>query len=361
MLSKKVMVFVVIIVLAITTSAFGDEVRGSATVGYKWSLNDKVKNEALEKAKLDAWGKYTSKFPRARMSIYQTRLKSQFLNNLDQFMSYQIEGERNDKKNDRYSVAIRAKINDVAVDDLFTRNSAAGSANDSQLSDFGSLFIARVQVQQKNYKKRVVDVTRSESSSVVEQTTGISNAGDVDAVNTKDMTVKESGGSVTQKRAETVYEVSEDYNTSLADVVSERLEDAGYSPLEYEDLTDCGAPFLEDVYEEFRSNAKMGSRMVKSIRNAAIDCGWSYFGMGEVTLSGHRVDPATGLKAVDANVSYKVWRIEDGRSRRVASVRNKTFTAMHTNEVAAEQEAVIKAADYALKTVIAKLQAKEVR
>ncbi len=343
------------------TSAFATEVRGTGSVNYK-KFNEKIKTEALDLAKLDAWQKYTASFPRARMTTYQTTLKSQFLKDVDQYLSnIRVEGEKRDKKADRYSIAIRADINDNAVDELFTRNSSMGSMDYNDASDFGSLFIARVQAMQKNFDAKRVDISKSEASSIVEESTGSSDSGSIDAVNTKNMSVKQSGGSTTQKRAETNYVVSEDYNTSLADVVSERLEDAGYAPMEYDDLTDCGAPYLDEVYGKFKSNASMSSRMKKQIRNSAIECGWSYFGMGTVTLSGNRTDGATGLRAVDANVSYTVWKIADGRSRKVASVRNKTFTAMHTNEVAAEQEAVIKAADYAMNTVIAKLQAKEVR
>lgn len=343
-----------------TSSSFATEVRGSGYVDYK-KFNGKTKVEALDLAKLDAWEKYTASFPRARMSIYQKTLKPQFLKEIDQyFANIRVEGDKNDKKMDRYSVAIRAEINDIAVDEMFTRNSSMGNMDYSDASDFGSLFVARVQVSQQNFDAHRVDISKSEASSVIEETTGSSNLGNVDAVNTKEMTVRESGGSTTQKRAKTQYEVNEEYNTSLADVVSERLEDAGYSPIEYEDLTDCGAPYLDEVYGEFKSNASMNSRMEKGIRNSAVECGWSFFGMGQVTLSGHRTDSATGLQAVDANVSYKVWSIVDGRSKRVASVRNKTFTAMHTNQIAAEQEAVIKAADYAMNTVIAKLQDKEV-
>ncbi|PLY02720.1 MAG: hypothetical protein C0624_07835 [Desulfuromonas sp.] len=358
MRTKSILLLVLVVSFFATTS-FAAEVRGTGFVDYKW-FNDEVKEEALQKAKLDAWEQFTKKFPRARMSTYQKLLKTQFLNNLDDYMSFRIEGEKRDKKKDRYFVAIRAEINDMAVDEVFTRNSAMGSTDYMDASDFGSLFLARVQTSQKNYDARRVDVTRSESSSVIEETTGSSDSGSVDAVNTKDMNVKESGGSTTRKRAQTNYEINEDYNYSLADVVSERLGDAGYAPLEYDELTDCGAPFIEEVYEEFKGNAKMNSRMIKTIRNSAIDCGWSYFGMGEVTLTGHRVDDSSGLRAVDSNVSYNVWRISDGRARKVASVRNTTFTAMHENEIAAEQEAVIKAADFALNTVIAKLQEKEV-
>lgn len=356
-----------LVLLFLTFTALGSvaleakEVRGVGSVKYSW-FNDEVKQEAIEKAKEDAWKNYISSFNSAQMAMYQSHLKSQFDAELPSLISnVRVEAEKNDKAQDLFNVAIRAEINDALVAEIFRRNSAAANQDYREAQDFGSLFLAKVVASQKRFDERRTDVEKTKTQSTVEEDFASDNSTSVDGVSTNDMTVRESGGSTVSRRAESEYEVNEDYNDSLADIVFEKLEDAGYFPLEYVELTDCGAPFIEDVYGEFRSNAAMSSRMEKSIRDAAIDCGWSYIGIGSVTLSGHRNDAATGLRAVDANVSYSVWSIEDGRTRRVASVRNKTHTAMHQSELAAEQEAVIKAAEYALDNVVAKLQQRSVR
>lgn len=343
------------------TATLSKEVRGVGTVEYSW-FNDEVKQQAIEKAKQDAWRNYTSSFTSAQMAMYQSQLKSQFEDELPNLISnVRIEAEKNDKSQDLFNIAIRAEINEALVAEIFRRNAAAANQDYRESTDFGSLFLAKVVASQKRFDDRRTEVERTKTNSTVEEEFASDGNSSVDNVSTSDMTVRESGGSTVSRRAESEYEVNEDYNDALADVVYEKLEDAGYFPLEYVELTDCGAPFIEDVYGEFRSNADMSSRMEKAIRDAAVDCGWSYIGIGSVTLSGHRNDSATGLRAVDANVSYAVWSIEDGRARRVASVRNKTHTAMHQSELAAEQEAVIKAGEYALNTVIAKLQQRNVR
>ncbi|KFZ30642.1 hypothetical protein IDSA_08910 [Pseudidiomarina salinarum] len=355
----KKLLFIILLTL-VPFALIAKEVRGVGAVEYSW-FSDDVKAEAIEKAKQDAWRSYTSNFTAAQMTMYQSELKSQFEAELQNLLSnVQVEGEKNDKSADLYTVAIRAKINEALVQELFRRNAAASNQDYRDASDFGSLFLAKVALSQKRFDDRRTDVERTTNNSTVEEDYGSDENSSIDNVNTSDMTVRETGGSTVSRRAETEFAVNEDYNASLTDVVFERLEDAGYFPLEYVELTDCGAPFMEDVYGEFRGNAGMSSRMEKSIRDAAIDCGWSYIGIGSVTLSGHRQDNATGLRAVDANVSYSVWSIEDGRARRVASVRNKTHTAMHESELAAEQEAVIKAAEYAMDTVTAKLQQRRV-
>ncbi|PTB84930.1 hypothetical protein C9928_05425 [Pseudidiomarina aestuarii] len=341
--------------------AFAKEVRGIGTVKYSW-FNDEVKQEAIEKAKEDAWKNYTASFTAAQMSMYQSQLKSQFEAELPELISnIRVEAEKNDKDQDLYNVAIRAEINDALVAEIFRSNSAAANQDYRQSADFGSLFLAKVVVSQKSFDDRRTEIESTKNNSNIEEDFASDDTSSVDNVSTSDMTVRETGGSTVSRRAQSEYEINEDYNGSLADIAFEKLEDAGYFPLEYVELTDCDAPFIEDVYGEFRSNADMSSRMEKSIRDAAIDCGWSYIGIGSVTLSGHRTDSATGLRVVDANVSYTVWSIEDGRARRAASVRNKTHTAMHQSELAAEQEAVIKAAEFALDNVIAKLQQRNVR
>ncbi|WP_334049027.1 hypothetical protein [Alteromonas gracilis] len=337
------------------------EVRGVGSVKYSW-FDEKVKLKAIDKAKEDAWKNYVGSFTSAQLAMYQSQLKSQFEAELPNLISsVRVEAENNDKSQDLFNVAIRAEINDALVAEIFRRNSAAANQDYRDSADFGSLFLAKVVVSQKRFDDRRTDVERTKTNSTLEEDFASDDSSSVDSVSSSEMTVRESGGSAVSRRAESEYEVNEDYNGSLADIVYEKLEDAGYFPLEYVELTDCGAPFIEDVYGEFRSNADMSSRMEKTIRDAAVDCGWSYIGIGAVTLSGHRNDTATGLRAVDANVSYSVWSIEDGRARRAASVRNKTHTAMHRSELAAEQEAVIKAAEYALDTVVAKLQQKSIR
>src|SRR5690554_1482117 len=361
-MNRQLLVLLVTCLVALTLAPVtAKEVRGVGSVKYSW-FNDEVKQEAIENAKQDAWKNYTSSFTSAQMAMYQSQLKSQFEVELPNLISnVRVEAERNDRSQDLFNVAIRAEINDALVSEIFRRNSAAANQDYQDSADFGSLFIAKVVTSQKRFDDRRTMVERSKSNSTVEEEFASDSNSSVDNVSTSDMTVRETGGSTVSRRAQSEYEVNEDYNNSLADVVYEKLEDAGYFPLEYVELTDCGAPFIEDVYGEFRSNASMSSRMEKSIRDAAVDCGWSYIGIGSVTVSGHRSDPATGLRAVDANVSYAVWSIEDGRARRVASVRNKTHTAMHASELAAEQEAVIKAGEFALNTVIAKLQQRSVR
>lgn len=337
------------------------EVRGVGSVKYSM-FNKDVQPEAIELAKLDAWKSYTASFTSAQMAMYQSNLKSQFTTELPNLISnIRVEAEKNDKKAKILNIAIRAEINDALVSEIFRRNSAVANQNYKAASNFGSLFLAKVVVSQKRFDERRTEIQSTKTQSTLEEDYASDNNSSVDSASNREMSVSETGGSSVNKRAQTEYSVNEDYNAALADIVSERLESAGYSPLEYVELTDCGAPFIEDVYGEFRSNASMSSRMEKSIRDAAVVCSWSYIGIGSVTLSGHRTDPATGLRAVDANVAYSVWNIEDGRARRVASVRNKTHTATHQSELAAEQEAVIKAAEYALDTVISTLQQKSVR
>lgn len=354
----------ILLLIVVTASIFvanAKEVRGVGSVEYSW-FNDDVKKEAIEKAKIDAWKNYTAAFTAAQMAMYQSQLKSQFTAELPNLISnVRVEAEKNDKDANLLTVAIRAEVNDALIAELFRRNSAAANQDFREAQDFGSLFLAKVAVSQKRFDDRRTEVERTKTNSTLEEDFANDGNSSTDNVSASEMTVRESGGSTVSRRAETEFEVNEDYNDSLTDVVFEHLEDAGYFPLEYVELTDCGAPFIEDVYGEFRENAEMSSRMEKSIRDAAIDCSWSYIGIGSVTLSGHRSDSATGLRAVDANVSYTVWSIDDGRARRVASVRNTTHTAMHQSELAAEQEAVIKAAEYALNTVIAKLQQRNIR
>ena len=131
--------------------------------------------------------------------------------------------------------------------------------------------------------------------------------------------------------------------------------------MEYFDLTDYGAPTMEVIYDEMESKTVMSGQLRKKLLKSAKKAGWQFFGIGTVDIGAPLLDGSSGLIKVPAKVSYKVWMIKSGKTRVIASVRPKQVFALAEDEIYAGTEALNKATEFAMDTVVAQLQKKNVR
>jgi len=335
------------------------EVKSSATVSYK-TFNDSVREEALKRARASAWKKYVSGFNQSQKSLYK-KLKPEFNRNLDDLIIEQvILGEKNDDATRNYQVMIRINVDDAAVASLFADMSAAGNQALGAASDFGNILIARTS-NTKEYDAKRVSIKESQSEGVVEEESSSDGERSVDSLSSKSLERTATGGSVERKRAKVTYQVDEGYQDNLNGIMGEVLVNNGFEPMDYVDLIDYGAPYMEDLYPELSSKGTLRGRGLKSVKDAAIEAGWSFLGIGSVTIDAPVEDSATGLTKVSAKVQYKVWMIDSGKARTVASVRATTVFGLAETEDVASTEALNKAANKAMETVVAQMQKKGVR
>lgn len=360
MQTRRLCLLLAILIGFCSSGVFAVEVTGNAYAPYRFYSN-KVRLEAYDNAKKAAWKKYVSSFNAAKRSNY-ARLEKNFLDNLDAYIAETvIVQEKKDKDNKRYKVSMRVLIDEHAVDAMFADISVVGNQALGLASDFGNIFVARVVTSSKEYDTKRIKIKESESEAKIEEDSVSDGMRSLDAISKKSLSREATGGSKIRKRAQVSYEIDDAIQEDLSGVVSELLSNSGFEPMEYFELTDYGAPYMEDIYSEFSSSSVMGGRLRKEITRAAIEAGWNFLGMGTVDIGAPIEDEATGLIKVSAKVRYKVWMIEDGRARTVASVRPKQVFALAEDELFAGTEAMNKAAQYALDTVVAQLQKKGIR
>jgi hypothetical protein len=161
------------------------------------------------------------------------------------------------------------------------------------------------------------------------------------------------------------YEANLEVSEQVAYAVQEQLVDAGFEPMDAEDLADeFDLPYLEDIVDQglLRENGSFPKKLIKQYKTAAIDAGWTFLGMGSVDLGTPTVDEVRGTVKVPATVSFSVWMLSDGRAKTVASVRPKVVYGQDSGDAGvAETNAYNEAVVFAMDTVVAQLQQKGLR
>ena len=81
----------------------------------------------------------------------------------------------------------------------------------------------------------------------------------MDSTNTKSMDVSQTGGSSAKKRDAVEYEADTEISADMAGAVEEALVDAGFEPMDAEDLADeFDLPYLEDIIDQGMLTKKGG-------------------------------------------------------------------------------------------------------
>lgn len=340
-----------------------DLVSVTAVGSHKYSLFNKTeaREAALFAAKQSAFNKFTASLPSAKQSMVQ-QYNQQIMANIDQFVPGAIiQQEEQDKKTKQYKVAIMAQVNPGALDS-FLNSQADMASGFSAPSDFGAMFIARVETSRKSFDERRATVQETENAATLEETNADDGTQSISSVNESSVSVQRSGGSAEAKRDQVNYEPSIEISEEVAFSVEEQLVNAGFEPMMIDQLYDYGVPFLDEITGQMRSSGRMPSRIQRQYQQAAIQAGWTYLGTGVIDIGTPQADSARGTVRVPATVSFRVWSLTDGRARTVASVRPQVVYGQDRgNASVAETNAYNEAVKYALETVVAQLQQKGLR
>ena len=335
-------------------------VTGLGCVRYS-QLTPTIKDKAERFAKEAAFKKFRgSKLTPPQKSIFKKQ-KNEFLEALDDLISESsIQREKDDAAGKKYCVLMSVTIDGDAVDQMFIDSSAAGQQETDDASDFGALFVARVEASRKSYDTKRVDVRETSENAVLKEGSSSTDSGSVDSQESKSLSVKKSGGSSKRQRDKVEYTVDIEISEDLGEAIGEQLNLAGFTVMDVQDLD---VPPLDELVEEggFRASGGLKKRVEKGYKLAAIDEGWEFLGFGKVDISTPKDDTATGLLKVTAKVSFKVWKLSDGRAKTVASVRKRIITVVGDDPGELETDAANKAAKEAMDVVLSIMQKKGLR
>ena len=120
----------------------------------------------------------------------------------------QIQQEKLEKSTKQYKVAIVAKINPSALDVYLANNSSAGTQGSGYGSDFGAMFVARVEDSRKSFEVKRTTVSETDSLASLTETSASDGEQSIDSAIAKSMDIKRTGGSSELKRDDVVYQPS---------------------------------------------------------------------------------------------------------------------------------------------------------
>jgi len=334
----------------------------TAVVTYEYDSFKKsaTRDAALADAKNVALRKYLSSMPMAKQRMLMADF-DRLAADVDTYIAeVRIQQEKRDKSSKQYKIAIVALINPTAIDVYLANNSASGNQGSGYGSDFGAMFVARVEGSRNSFDVKRTTVSETDALSSLSETSASDGEQSIDSSRAKSMDINRTGGSSERKRDEVVYEPSIEISEEVAYVVEEYLVDAGFEPMGVDQLDDV--PFLDEIVDQMRDSGRMPTRIIKAYQTAAIYAGWTFFGMGTIDIGTPQEDTARGTVRVPATVAFRVWTLDDGRARTAASVRPQVVYGQDRGDASvAETNAYNEAVKLAMDTVVAQLQQKGLR
>ena len=349
-------------------AAYADMVErtGKATVEYNSGAfsskpSDESKHSAVEKAKKAAWDRFTADFDSSRMKAYK-EVETEILHDLDKYIvDYSVSDELVDKESKRYTIVIRASINESAFEEKMRGVSGAGSSTPGSGGQFSFVFVAREAERAVSFDAKRTVVSEQENADKERQDDATSgDGGVVSGAHLKKTSINTSGGSIERKADQVSYRIlsAEDVDASMTQVLS----DSNFNVAKYVDVaSECHGIELRTIQEGFAKTEEMAGDVRSSAIKAARECEVRFFAVGTLDSSMAEIDTVSGSKKVVVSVRAQVWNIEKRLPTIVASVGPVQYSGLGANADAARREALKDAAREAAKVIVNQLNAKSVR
>jgi hypothetical protein len=360
---KKILTIVVLFFFSVPSYAQIASEQGVGQIIYKdWGApGAKVKQEAIQKAKLNALTRFAAKFNPAKTLNYEN-IRGKVETEIDKYVpDYNIIDEDVDKKGKIYKIVIQASINSTLIDVELQEASAIQSATEDEKSYLSSVFVAREAKVVKKFDKRKTTRVVEESS---EDQSEVSNTEEGElkfsAESRKDK-IKTTGGSTVQKSDQIQYDVSNtsEINAAMSNIFSTagfEIVDAEYLADETDGLVDVKR-FIKDFKNGDDITGKTRRDAVKGFRSVGV----MFFAIGTLDVGMKDIDPTSGLTRVFVSVTGKIMSLKKRFPKTVASVGPVQFSGLGPDQTVAKRNALKLAAEKAAKELTAQLRAKNIK
>ncbi len=353
-----------IVPLLLAMAVQAAEVQGKAEVPFKSGFFSKepsaeLRQQGVAAAKASAWNRYTATFNPARMKRYKA-IQKDILTHIDEYIiDYSILDEAVNKDTQLFSIAIRANINEAALDArLNTADSGPVSSGGGQMFSF--VFAARETATLKSFDDRKSAIRMDESELDANRSGGMRGGGASVSESSTSMNKITTGGSTLRQADDRTYRVRSGSDVDAA--LSETLSGYGFDVVGYPDVySSCGGPDPDVISKEFASADEMTAGSRKSAIASARACDVRYFSVGTLDIGLSDVDPVTNNKRVFVSVRSQVWDIRSKMPRRVASVGPIQYSGLGPDSEVASRNALRIAAEQTARTIVDQLNSKDIR
>ena len=306
--------------------------------------------KAIEKAKKAAWDKYTGKFSAEKMSNYMAN-SGNFVSELDKYITEYAILETDCSKSRRvYTVAIKASINSTMVDVTLAQfNSSTGTSSALKGKRVAYYIVARKVSSAKSFDTK--NTRQSEKVTMI----------DADESNYSDDT-----SVIYVKKSEQREYVLSDNQAGVDNAIANSLKRIQTRPMVGAsiDVRTGNDGLFDTIRQEFIGNGGNGESNISSNSFVTLVAGFDHpaisgrvehFLLGTMDAGPPRIDPDTGLTAVDVYVNAQLVWVDMGFEEVLAFVGPIARTGLGADERLAENQALKLAADVAIDELINKI------
>ena len=352
--------------LTLCPPAFAETlVTGIASVNYKSGffsskVDKETKDDAFQKALLNAWKKHTCSFSAAKYKEY-SKIEKDFTAHLDQYIAdASITDEKINSDTKIYTVAVKVLIRDVAVKNKLSMTSEAGNTASGDGSMFSFIFVARDVTKIKSYDDKINNVKNSNAISTIKEMGAMDGDEMIESRSRESFSNTSHGGSVEKKADKVSYTISNAADIDKA--MNEILSPAGFEVVKYADIVgECGGPDHAVIKKDFSSLAELSWSVRRAAIAGARKCDVPLFAIGTLDAGMAHIDPVSGLKRVYVSVNAEVNNIEKRLPKRVASIGPVQFSGVGPTKFVAKRNALSKAAKKAARSIVDQLNAKGIK
>ncbi len=363
--TARALCLVMVILLSPLQAAVAQQAssKGVGTVEFRaWSgANDKIRREAVNRAKINAIERYVSKGDQSQLKEFDA-IRDRVRKEIDDYvLSVIVISEDVDKKARRFTVVVRAELNVNRLRNSLQENSAVMNTASSERSDLVMVFVAREQRSVKSFKEKKYtreDVEEFDEGAELES---VGPAGIEYAASSSRSVRKTSGGSSMHKADQIVYDVSSaaNVNTVMANVFTT----AGFEVIDAEFVKDYTDGLLDvDAFrEDFRFGDDISGATLRNAVKGAQSIDVSLLAFGTLDIGVKDTDPVSGLVRVHVSVSGKVLNLAGRFPKTIASVGPVQYAGTGPNQTVARTNALKLAAESAAHELTNQLNAKGVK
>ena len=324
--------------------------------------------EAIEKAKISAWNKYTSNLSSDRLNAYYAS-EDRFLAELDKYITdYVILTADCSKTKRNYTISLRVTINEARLNNkLIAKSSGSAAKQNLQGQGIVVLVVPRKTSEALIFDDKVTKQSMTKNSLSADE---MMDSDESTVSITETSTVREStttGGSTSRKATKRTYVIGDlnDASSQINNVLAPLgMRAFGAARLEGMASRYGYDPFMNEVLDQFAGKiGDLGANISPQKQNEIIDLiievgqgRLNYFLLGTVDSSVPRIDPDSGVYKSDVLVNVQLYRIDDFfGAESVASVGPEIKTAFGETDVLSEKAALKKAFSEVTNSLILKL------
>jgi len=374
---RALLASIVLVAVSPLANAQTASAKGMADVVYSGKFSPAIKQDALQKAKVNALDRYFAETNQGKSKNYEI-IRNQLINEIDNYLlGTTVISEDLKEKQRSYSLVVRVDINTPRLENALQGSSVMANSATAEKSLLTFVFVARQQTKTKSFDDTVTksaEFEEGESGSLdTRDRTSEAERISKTKVETADKTsssyeskkVTKVSGTTSGSKVSTAELVKWDVtrtneiNTAMTGVFAT----AGYEVVEAEYLEQesKGLLSVDAIRNDYKSGDDIASATLRNTTTGAKNAGVQFVAFGNLDVGMRDTDPASGLVRMHVTVTGKVLNIKGRYPVVASSVGPLQYSGIGPNETVARTAALKLAAATLAQQMMNEVNAKGVQ